>query len=65
MPIPLLDPQKYGEGIRVNLRSGPAIQKSRSCPAAGNPQLGNLETPINASGLSKWWINIQPAYRQV
>ena len=33
-------------------------------PAAGDPQIGNLATPINASGLSKWWINIQPAYRQ-
>jgi len=33
-------------------------------PAKGDPQIGNLETPINASGLSKWWINIQPAYRQ-
>lgn len=33
-------------------------------PAAGNPQIGNLETPINASGFSKWFINIQPGYRQ-
>lgn len=33
-------------------------------PAAGNPQVGNLETPINASALSKWLINIQPGYRQ-
>lgn len=33
-------------------------------PAAGDPQVGNLETPINASGLSKWLINIQPGYRQ-
>ena len=33
-------------------------------PAAGDPQRGNLETPINASGLSKWFINIQPGYRQ-
>ena len=32
-------------------------------PAGGDPQSSNLETPINASGLSKWWINIQPAYR--
>lgn len=33
-------------------------------PAAGNPQIGNLETPINASGIGKWLINIQPGYRQ-
>lgn len=33
-------------------------------PAKGNPQIGNLETPINASGIGKWFINIQPAYRQ-
>lgn len=33
-------------------------------PAGGDPQSSNLETPINASGLSKWFINIQPAYRQ-
>lgn len=31
---------------------------------AGGPQLGNLQTPINASGLSKWFINNLPAYRQ-
>ncbi len=33
-------------------------------PVEGDPQIGNLETPINASGLSKWLINIQPGYRQ-
>ncbi len=33
-------------------------------PAEGDPQIGNLETPINASGLGKWLINIQPGYRQ-
>ena len=32
-------------------------------PAGGDPQSSNLETPINASALSKWLINIQPAYR--
>ncbi|MEH2256652.1 photosystem I reaction center protein subunit XI [Nostoc sp.] len=32
-------------------------------PAFGDPQLGNLETPINASPLSKWFINYLPAYR--
>ncbi|MEH2014271.1 photosystem I reaction center protein subunit XI [Nostoc sp.] len=33
-------------------------------PAFGDPQLGNLETPVNASPLSKWFINNLPAYRQ-
>jgi len=33
-------------------------------PAKNDPQIGNLETPINASGLSKWLINIQPGYRK-
>ena len=33
-------------------------------PAGGDPQRGNLQTPINASGLSKWYINNLPAYRQ-
>ncbi len=32
-------------------------------PAGGDPQQGNFETPINASGLSKWFINNLPAYR--
>ncbi|HYX15192.1 MAG TPA: photosystem I reaction center protein subunit XI [Nostoc sp.] len=32
-------------------------------PAFRDPQLGNLETPINASPLSKWFINNLPAYR--
>ncbi|MEH2327945.1 photosystem I reaction center protein subunit XI [Nostoc sp.] len=32
-------------------------------PAFGDPQIGNLETPINASPLSKWFINYLPAYR--
>ena len=31
--------------------------------AAGNPQLGNLETPVNSSGLIKWFIGNLPAYR--
>ena len=33
-------------------------------PAGRDPQRGNLQTPINASGLSKWYINNLPAYRQ-
>jgi photosystem I subunit XI len=32
-------------------------------PAFRDPQLGNLETPINASPLTKWFINNLPAYR--
>lgn len=32
-------------------------------PAFRDPQLGNLETPINASPLVKWFINNLPAYR--
>jgi photosystem I subunit 11 len=33
-------------------------------PAGRDPQRGNLETPINNSGLVKWFINNLPAYRQ-
>ncbi|MEH2433176.1 MAG: photosystem I reaction center protein subunit XI [Nostoc sp.] len=32
-------------------------------PAFRDPQKGNLETPINASPLTKWFINNLPAYR--
>ncbi|MBN3872245.1 MULTISPECIES: photosystem I reaction center protein subunit XI [unclassified Nostoc] len=32
-------------------------------PPFGDPQLGNLETPINSSPLSRWYINNLPAYR--
>jgi len=32
-------------------------------PAGRNPQNSNLETPINSSGLVKWFINNLPAYR--
>ncbi len=32
-------------------------------PEWRDPQRGNLETPINASALSKWFINNLPAYR--
>ncbi|NJK40435.1 MAG: photosystem I reaction center protein subunit XI [Acaryochloridaceae cyanobacterium SU_2_1] len=30
----------------------------------GDPQIGNLATPVNASGIVKAWINNLPAYRQ-
>ncbi|BAZ53408.1 photosystem I reaction centre subunit XI/PsaL [Nostoc sp. NIES-4103] len=32
-------------------------------PAGRDPQIGNLETPINSSPLVKWYINNLPAYR--
>jgi photosystem I subunit 11 len=32
-------------------------------PQFRDPQQGNLETPINASGLTKWYISNLPAYR--
>lgn len=32
-------------------------------PEWRDPQRGNLETPINASPLVKWYINALPAYR--
>ncbi|MBW4471065.1 MAG: photosystem I reaction center subunit XI [Stenomitos rutilans HA7619-LM2] len=31
--------------------------------AAGDPQEGNLATPINSSRLTRWFINQLPAYR--
>lgn len=31
--------------------------------AGGDPQVGNLATPINSSGLVRAWINNLPAYR--
>jgi photosystem I subunit XI len=33
-------------------------------PYAGDPQIGNLETPLNSSGLSQAFLNNLPAYRQ-
>ncbi|KAB8318154.1 photosystem I reaction center protein subunit XI [Tolypothrix campylonemoides VB511288] len=32
-------------------------------PEGRDPQSSNLETPINASPLTKWYINALPAYR--
>ncbi len=32
-------------------------------PAVGDPQIGNLETPVNASRFSQIWLNNLPAYR--
>ena len=31
--------------------------------AGGDPQIGNLETPVNSSPLAKWFISNLPAYR--
>ncbi|MEL6490260.1 MAG: photosystem I reaction center subunit XI [Cyanobacteria bacterium J06555_13] len=33
-------------------------------PYAGDPQIGNLETPLNSSGLSQAFLSNLPAYRQ-
>ncbi len=33
-------------------------------PYAGDPQIGNLETPLNSSGLSRAFLSNLPAYRQ-
>jgi photosystem I subunit 11 len=33
-------------------------------PPAGNPQVGNFETPINSSAFTKTFINNLPAYRR-
>jgi photosystem I subunit 11 len=33
-------------------------------PADGDPQIGNLETPINSSAFSKAFLNNLPAYRK-
>lgn len=33
-------------------------------PQGRDPQNSNLETPINSSALTKWFINNLPAYRQ-
>ena len=30
---------------------------------AGDPQIGNLSTPVNSLGLTTWFINHLPAYR--
>ncbi|MEL6903060.1 MAG: photosystem I reaction center subunit XI, partial [Cyanobacteria bacterium J06606_4] len=32
-------------------------------PYGGDPQIGNLETPLNSSGLTKAFIGNLPAYR--
>jgi photosystem I subunit 11 len=46
-------------------KNSPSDPRNREVvfPAVRDPQWGNLETPINASGLSKWFINNLPAYR--
>lgn len=44
-------------------RPGDARNQEVVFPEWRDPQRGNLETPINASPLSKWYINNLPAYR--
>jgi photosystem I subunit 11 len=39
-------------------------RKDEIQPVGGDPQVGNLETPINSSGLAKAYINSLPAYRK-
>lgn len=40
-----------------------ATRKDEIQPVGGDPQIGNLETPINSSGIAKAFINGLPAYR--
>ena len=44
------------------LPSDPRNQEVVSA-AGRDPQMGNLETPVNSSPLVKWYINNLPAYR--
>ncbi|MDZ8224569.1 MULTISPECIES: photosystem I reaction center protein subunit XI [unclassified Nostoc] len=46
-------------------KNSPSDPRNREVvfPAFRNQQIGNLETPINSSPLSKWFINNLPAYR--
>lgn len=39
-------------------------RKDEIQPVSGDPQIGNLETPINSSGLARAYINALPAYRK-
>ena len=45
-----------------NLASDPRNREA-VLAAGGDPQIGNLETPVNASPLIKWFISNLPAYR--
>jgi photosystem I subunit XI len=38
-------------------------RKDEIQPAGGDPQIGNLETPVNSSGFVRAFINGLPAYR--
>jgi photosystem I subunit 11 len=40
-----------------------ADRKDEIQPVSGDPQIGNLETPINSSGIIRAYINSLPAYR--
>lgn len=51
---------KFGEPIVIDMPTSSNFIK----PYAGDPQIGNLETPLNSSGLSKAFLSNLPAYRQ-
>lgn len=38
-------------------------RKDEIQPVGGDPQVGNLETPLNSSGIARAYINNLPAYR--
>lgn len=46
-------------------KNSPSDPRNREVvfPAGRDPQIGNLETPVNAYPLVKWFINNLPAYR--
>ncbi|MDZ7961024.1 MAG: photosystem I reaction center protein subunit XI [Aulosira sp. DedQUE10] len=46
-------------------KNNPSDPRNREVvfPAGRDPQIGNLETPINSSPLVKWFISNLPAYR--
>ncbi|MBD2211367.1 photosystem I reaction center protein subunit XI [Calothrix sp. FACHB-156] len=46
-------------------KNNPADPRNREVvfPAGRDPQIGNLETPVNSSPLVKWFIGNLPAYR--
>ncbi|MBD2164475.1 photosystem I reaction center protein subunit XI [Calothrix membranacea FACHB-236] len=46
-------------------KNNPSDPRNREVvfPAGRDPQIGNLETPVNSSPLVKWFIGNLPAYR--
>lgn len=53
---------KASSGIKKSVL--PSVVMPTFVYAAGDPQEGNLATPINSSKLTRWFINQLPAYRQ-